>query len=253
MDILIVNLNCLSHTKNLIDDLNYQSYKNFKLTVIDQNSRELGTSDFLDDLQASGIRVIKNQYNVPLNSVWNNFVESSTSDYIAILNNDIRITSNFISDNVNILDNNLNVGAVMHPTNHPTYKSSCNEIMFDILPTAKHRQGWDICMRKKLWVTIPDILKIYCGDDFIFEHMYRQGYEYAVATSSPIVHYLGQTRKSSFNINLPELKPMDDIANYRALGYTHYMVPPSNYTIVNFDQSPVNFIEDINNGRKCGK
>jgi hypothetical protein len=115
---------------------------------------------------------------------------------------------------------------------------------YEILERGKYRQGWDISIRKSVWTPIPDNLRIYCGDDFVFENMYKNGYDCAIATSSPIVHYLGQTRKSPHNVSMPERNPKQDIANYRGMGYIHHMVPPPEYTIVDFTQSPVNEIRE---------
>lgn len=242
LDILVVNLNCLEHTKNIISDLSSQHYKNFQLTLVDQNSREKGTSEFLNSL--SNIKIIRNTYNVPLNHVWNEFVKNSEKPFVLILNNDIRIPKNFLDDVVDIFLDNPKIGAVIHPTNHPDHDQAYPELKYEILEHGKYRQGWDICMRREAWTPIPEILKIYCGDDFIYENMYSLGYDCAIALSSPIIHYLGQTRKSEFNKHMPERNPKLDIANYRAMGYTHHMVPPEQYTIVDYNMSDVTYIRE---------
>lgn len=247
IDVLIVNLNCLNYTKNVISDLKRQVYTDFNLTIMDQNSVESGTKEYLNSLNKtieSDFNIIHNTYNVPLNAIWNSFVEKSKAPIICLLNNDIRIPSNFLYDIVRIFKENPGVGAVMHPTNHPNYCTMLPELKFEILPHGKYRQGWDICIRKEVWTPIPECLKLYCGDDYIFEHMYRMGYSAAIAVSSPMIHYLGRTRKSTFNKILPERNPTQDIANYRDMGYTHYMVPPIDYTIVDFSQSPIQRIRE---------
>ena len=45
----------------------------------------------------------------------------------------------------------------------------------------------------------------------------------AMATSSPVIHLLSQTRKSPLNKVIPNRNPMKDVANYKALGYNHYL------------------------------
>lgn len=243
IDVLVVNLNCLEHTKNLMLDLNKQIFPDFNLTIVDQNSIEVGTKEYLEKLTHATI--IHNPRNLPLNGIWNEFVAKSNKPYIAILNNDIRIPRNFFSDMVAIFSQNKNVGAVLHPTNKKEYSvATVNELVYQILPWGRYRQGWDICMRREAWTPIPDTLKIYCGDDFIFENMYRNGYDAAIATSSPIIHYLGQTRKSAYNTHMPERNPDQDIANYRSMGYVHHMVPPPDYTNVTYHREELERIEE---------
>jgi GT2 family glycosyltransferase len=248
IDVIIINLNCLDHTKNIIDDLRRQTFKQFDVTVLDQNSIEAGTHEFLDELRNDTVlnpTVIRHNRNIPLNRLWNAYVHTSVHPILCLLNNDIRIPSNFLLDVANIFESDDTIGAVMHPTNHPQYRKIMPETKYEILERGKYRQGWDICIRKDAWTDIPENLTIYCGDDFVFENMYARGYNSAMAVSSPIIHYLGQTRKSKHNENLPERNPKQDVSNYRALGYVHHMVPPVEYTIVDFTQSPVNFIEEL--------
>lgn len=249
IDVIVINLNCLAHTKNLINDLRRQTFNQFDLTILDQNSTEDGTAEWLDEIRKDREltpMVIRHNHNIPLNSLWNSYVDTSVHPYVCLLNNDIRIPPNFLSDVCAILEDNPNIGAVMHPTNHPDYASELPDVVYEILDHGKYRQGWDICIRKEAWTTIPKTLTIYCGDDFVFENMYEAGYDVAMAISSPIIHYLGQTRKSPLNATIEGRNPKQDIANYRAMGYKHHMVPPEAYTIVDFTKSPIDHIEEYN-------
>ena len=245
-DILVLNLNCLDHTKNIIKDLYNQTYKKFDLTLIDQGSIESGTKEYLEELRElySNIKIIENNKNAFVNRTWNNFVEKSEKEFFCILNNDIRIPKTFLKSAIDIFSKERGVGAILHPTNHPDYDQAYNKLFYKILPKGKYRQGWDICMRKKAWTPIPEMLKIYCGDDFVFENMYAKGYDCAIDFSSPIIHFVGQTRKSRYNLHMPERNPKKDIENYRALGYKHHMIPPLEYTIVDYTQSPIEFIKE---------
>lgn len=66
LSILVVNINNLWHTQNLVDDLLQQTAP-FFLTVIDQDSTEEGTAEFMRSLSKYEVLVIQNTYNVPLN------------------------------------------------------------------------------------------------------------------------------------------------------------------------------------------
>lgn len=219
---LIVNLNCLYHTTNLIKDLERQKLKNFDLVVVDQNSTEIGTDIFLNSLEFSGYTVIKHNYNKPLNKIWNEFVHDSKNPYCAFLNNDIRIPYNFLYDVCSIFDKELDVSCVIHPTNHGGWRTATNTLSYDVLD-ERTRQGWDFSFRKSEWVNIPECLDFYCGDDFIFENIYKNNKKVAVATSSPIIHLLSQTRKSPLNKVIPNRNPNKDVLEYKQLGYKHYL------------------------------
>ena len=168
---LIVNFNCLGHTKNLIQDLEAQTYKKYKLTIVDQNSEEIGTAQFLNSSELFGHTVIRNDHNKPLNRIWNEFISASPYEYCSFLNNDIRIAPNFLSHTKKIFDAEPSVACVIHPTNHKDWQVARKKLSYDILE-ERTRQGWDFTFRKSLWTPIPEVLDFYCGDDFIFENIY---------------------------------------------------------------------------------
>jgi hypothetical protein len=244
MDILIVNINCLDHTKNLISDLLDQIDQEFTVTLVDQNSHEPGTEEYLKDVEEfDRFTVTRNPSPKPLNHTWNNFVKKAKSDIVCILNNDIRIPKNFTKDNRTILNDNPDIGAVMHPTNHPDYTKAKHETEFIVLPRDRCKQGWDICMRKSAWSLIPPQLHLFYGDDYIFENMYAWKLDAAVATSSPIIHYQGESQNNDYNIHINKDWSVDE-RHFHEMGYKKYLGPPSGYTILRYQDSPVN-LEDM--------
>jgi GT2 family glycosyltransferase len=76
-------------------------------------------------------------------------------------------------------------------------------------------QGWDYSIRRNLFVTIPEQLKTYCGDDFIFYNLYKQGYDLAYVTSSPMIHFEGQSKK------FMKTSGIEDIHTYVEMGFPH--------------------------------
>lgn len=231
---LIVNFNCLNYTKALIDDLFKQTYQDFDVLVIDQNSIETGTTEFLEYCHnLPNFTVIKNNYNKPLNHIWNEFVASAKGDYCSFLNNDITIPPNFLNDNYHTFKSNDNISCTIHPTNHPNWSIYTPNKLSYVILNQKTRQGWDFTFRKSDWVNIPTILEFYCGDDFIFENVYIRNKKVAMITSSPIIHWLSQTRKSPLNKVIPNRNPMRDVENYKALGFSHYLDLISEFSNVN--------------------
>jgi glycosyltransferase involved in cell wall biosynthesis len=219
---LIVNFNCLEHTKNLVKDLKRQTYKDYELIIVDQNSVEPGTEAFLDQMMAEGNVVIQNGFNKPLNAIWNEFTRMAKGDICSFLNNDIRIPLNFLSDTHQVFDAEPDVSCVIHPTNHKDWTVAKKKLSYVVLE-ERTRQGWDFSFRKSEWVDIPAVLDFYCGDDFIFENIYRNNKKVAFALSSPIIHLLSQTRYSTFNKVIPNRQPFKDIEAYKNLGYPHYL------------------------------
>jgi GT2 family glycosyltransferase len=77
VSILIINLNNLEYTKSVIEDLEKQD-SGYSLTIVDQNSSEPGTIEYLSKLPAH-IEVFRNLTNIPISRVWNWFAKWKTN------------------------------------------------------------------------------------------------------------------------------------------------------------------------------
>jgi hypothetical protein len=223
--ICIVNYNCLTDTKELVSDLTRQDHTDFNIYFYDQNSKEGGTKEFLDTLELyNNCTVIRNDHNRPLNHIWNDFAQSTKNDfdYIAFLNNDIRIPYNYLSDSVAILDKDKRVGIAVHATNNRRY-STATAPTRHLLEAGLVKQGWEFMMRREHWKNIPPQLKFYCGDDFIFGEIHKNNLKVGVITSSPVIHKLSKTRKNMPPEEAAKIKQQakDDIAMYKQLGFKH--------------------------------
>lgn len=191
ISVLVINLNNFQLTKDCIDDLMCQSI-DFNLTVIDQNSTEEGTYEFLNQIEDIGINVIRNNHNRYLNHVWNDFVENSKDEYICLLNNDVRICDNFLSSAIQVFELESKVGFVNHATNHSNFKNYSDELKYAIIDRP-YRQGWDMIFRKDCFNKIPEQLRIFYGDDYIYSKLYSSGMKGAYVLNSPMIHYCSQT------------------------------------------------------------
>ncbi len=223
--IVIVNYNNLNYTKNCVDDLLKQINKNFELYLIDQNSNEYGTKKYLKEIRNFGVNVIINNENIYLNRVWNDFYNICDLDYLCFLNNDIRLTNNFTDDILNIFKKEPDVGVVIHVTNNLTYTISEHHLKYEILIPPLN-QGWDYCIRRELYNIIPDTLKIFGGEDFLYSNLVKT-HKVALAYSSPLVHYKEKTR----NIVGDTIKKIheEDIINFQkeALIRGLEIIPPT--------------------------
>jgi hypothetical protein len=134
-----------------------------------------------------------------LNKVWNWFYENTDNDYLCFLNNDIRLTDNFVNDTITVLDLEENVGCVIHATNHPNYNKK-TDLKYAI--TNNIRQGWDFTIRRICYKSIPDVLKVFYGDDYLFDNVYKMCYKSSYILSSPVIHYLSKSHQYLENKNM---------------------------------------------------
>lgn len=220
--VLIVNLNNLIYTKNCVNDLLLQDER-INLTIVDQNSEEDGTHDYYQELQhkhlsglfdksINSLTIIKNDYNKPLNHVWNDFASSCETEFFCLLNNDIRLLPNFVSSSVEVMDLEPEVVVINHTTNHCNFSNYSPTLSYEVKVTA-FRQGWDIFMRTKNWEPIPQQLEVFYGDDFIYSNVYIKGKKGAYVLNSPIIHYERSTtieKKGRRNLDV-------DYHNYKLL------------------------------------
>lgn len=197
ISVLVVNLNNLLYTKQCLDDLLNQDVS-FNLRLIDQNSLELGTEEFFGDFfsrHSNGefygkidyLEISNTGFNKPLNHLWNDYVKESSTEFICLLNNDVRISPNFLSSSISVFEKEPSVGFVNHVTNNSTYSSWSDSLEYLIMESP-YRQGWDPVFRKSCYSPIPDDLKFFYGDDYIYSKLYSSGYKGAYVLNSPMIH-----------------------------------------------------------------
>lgn len=194
--VLVINLDNIDFTRDCLEDLSKQTTTDFEVVLVDQNSSESGTSEFLDSVNYPNVEVVRNETNKPLNEVWNWFHEKYKNEILCYLNNDVLLPTNFIESTIQVFDAEPYVGIVCHSTNHPDYQEETSELKYEIVEPFVNMQGWDFSIRGPLFPKVPSYLKTYCGDDFIFNDIYTKGFNLAYVLNSPIIHYEGQSKKS---------------------------------------------------------
>jgi 23S rRNA U2552 (ribose-2'-O)-methylase RlmE/FtsJ len=198
ISVLLVNLNNLSYTKQCLEDLLNQDIV-FNLRLVDQNSSETGTKEFFDSFftkhlngdfygKINYLEFSNTGFNKPLNHLWNDYVKESSTEFICLLNNDVRISPNFLSSSISVLEKEPSVGFVNHVTNNLLYSTWSNSLEYVTMETP-YRQGWDPTFRKSSYNQIPENLNFFYGDDFIYSKLYESGYKGAYILNSPMVHF----------------------------------------------------------------
>jgi GT2 family glycosyltransferase len=196
LKILVINLDNIDFTKQCLIDLNNQKSKDFEVVLVDQNSTEVGTKEFLDSLNYDNLEIVRNPENYPLHHVWNWFAKTYQNEYLCFLNNDVELSTNFAESIIQVFEKEPYVGLVVHSSNHPDYFTESQELKYEIVKPFVNLQGWDFSLRNVLYPEIPEYLKTYCGDDYIFNFIYEKGFNLAYILNSPIIHYEGQSKKS---------------------------------------------------------
>ena len=194
--VLVVNIDNLGYTKDCIADLMRQIDHDFDLTVVDNGSTEVGTPQYLDALEANGVKVIRHPRHESLNGIWNQFYKDNQgAKYLCYLNNDTRLACNYISSVKEVFAKEPKVGIVCHATNNPEY-AEVRELEYVKL-FKKMRQGWEYTIRREAYHIIPPQLHTFAGDDFLYAKVYEKEWEAAMILSSPVIHYLGMSQKST--------------------------------------------------------
>lgn len=222
--VMVVNLNNKDYTINCINNLLNQTFKDFKIVIVDQNSSEEGTQEMLNGLTDERIEIIRNNQNIPLNHVWNWFYINYDDDILCFLNNDVIIPNNFISDTLEVFNKESNVGIVVHSTNHEDYTKPKETTQYVIVEKGRYMQGWDFSIKRELFTLIPEEIKTYCGDDFLYYHLYKQGFDMAFLTSSPMIHFEGQSKK------FMKTSGVEDIHTYVRMGFPHNLRINENFS-----------------------
>jgi len=195
LHVFVINLDNLRYTKDCIADLMKQEDMDYDLTVVDNASTEFDTKEYLTVLRNNGIRVIEHANRVPLNHLWNGFYHDNQNKYLCMLNNDVRVAYNFTKTIRQVFEKEENVKIVCHATNNREYCTAHDSLSYKTLNRAC-RQGWDYTIRRDAYVLIPDEMKIYFGDDWLYANVYDSGGDAAIILNSPIIHYLGMSIKS---------------------------------------------------------
>lgn len=205
--VLVVNFgDTTNFTKQVICDLIAQNAK-FDLTIIDNNSEKLELNlKYYQLLQQfwkrndCSLHIIGLNKNIPLNHLWNYFVENTSNQWLCFLNNDVCIPYNFISDNIAVISKEKNAGIISHATNNLQFKAT-DILDYKIYDKTSnnflHRQGWDFTIRRDLYTKIPEEFTTFVGDNIQFNGVYSMQQDVIFLYSSPIIHWCSRSSQKN--------------------------------------------------------
>ncbi|MDC0377876.1 glycosyltransferase family 2 protein [Flavobacteriaceae bacterium] len=111
--IILVNWNSYDFSVNCINSLNKCNYKNFKIILVDNGSKDLSIDKL--SLKFKDIHFIKNKSNLGFTGANNIGISSALKqkyDYIMLLNNDTVVEKNFLKHLVVRFENDNKIGAI---------------------------------------------------------------------------------------------------------------------------------------------
>jgi len=185
-----------------------------------------------------GCKVITDQPNLYVNPAWNHGVSLTDTPYYLLLNDDVMLRHEVLDLLVDLLEknNNINITSVktynFNRQRHvggegskgtyniddvihgvkcleyiiPAIDKSCPPIGSELeyeFRAPPYRQGWFMVGRTESWVPlhIPECGNVMAGDDWIYDHNVKQGYEGAcVVSNCRIYHAESQTVHSKTNL-----------------------------------------------------
>jgi len=96
ISIIIVNFNGKKYLKNCIHSLLKQTFKDFEILIIDNNSIDSSIQDIEKEFADTRIRIFRNSENIGFSKANNIGINFSLGKYILFLNNDTLVDSDFL-------------------------------------------------------------------------------------------------------------------------------------------------------------
>jgi len=137
----------------------------------------------------------KKETNEGVNSAWNDGIRLCKTPYLSILNDDIILNKYFFQKIIETMKD-PKVGIVI-PLTVKRKKIIENSLDVPIvLKEVRKREGWAFTIRKSVadqFDPIPEDLKTYCGDDYLFHKVRGLGYKIVKMSNNFIYHYGNST------------------------------------------------------------
>lgn len=148
-------------TKKLLSDLNECEYVD-EIIVIDNEY------DGYQDTKAEKIRFVSFGGNIYVNPAWNKGIELARNNHIALVNDDINFNPNIFGV---ITEDVLSEYGIIGQSQFNYKGNNSDEPVLEKWTGATRDWGWGclIMFDKKNWINIPDNIKIWYGDDYIFK------------------------------------------------------------------------------------
>ena len=184
-----------------------------------------------------GIRYHREKENLYVNPAWNKIFQMENCEYLTLLNNDCYILSpNYFQDILpNMAKNSIGISSCKTKNIYQLKNNNFNTKDYFFFPKETtsinfnnnaRRQGWlmtlNLQMYKSLEFLIPDYLKLWYGDDWIWGQFLKHNINTAVDENRYAVHIKSSTISSAVMQKIIE----EDNANLIKFGEWHRQLSP---------------------------
>lgn len=176
-----------------------------KIIIID-NTVDASFKRVYSQLLNDRYTIVENSKNILVNPSWNKGMEIVESEHYLILNDDILCHESILSLCEKKLYDDLSIGLLTVRTIDPMsplgYESIYqNEVDQEDSPLwgdagftgLNQNPGWFMCGRTSEWVYIPEDIKVFYGDNFIYSTIRNSGKKILRLDSHPISHHASST------------------------------------------------------------
>lgn len=156
-----------------------------------------------DLLNNPKIRLVKMYENIFVNPAWNLGVSLAKNELVNIVNDDIIYDINCLekvlksAENPNFGIIGFSPGDTLH--NQPPHIHENIDLITCNSVQRPHGFGMSMFVRKSDWIDIPDDLKIYFGDDFLFDRFFKDKKDILVLTNIKFSTPFAQTTSTITN------------------------------------------------------
>lgn len=213
VSMIIVNYNGKSYLKKCLESFKEINYKNLELIVVDNNSND-GTIEFLTKNYPSVI-ILKLDQNYGFAKPNNMAANIAKGDFLLFLNNDTVVTSNFISELVQVLNDDDKIGICQSLLLKPNGEIDSSGDFIDTIgvvynsksPIKQIREissarGASMIMRKKLFLDLggfDEQFFVSFEDVDLGWRCWIAGYKVIINPKSIVYHHGGKTHDSIKN------------------------------------------------------
>jgi hypothetical protein len=160
-------LRCPNITNKLLESLCDDASVS-EILVIDNTESMLSIKELMSN---DKIKIHHSGQNLYVNPSWNYGVSLAKEDNIAIVNDDITIPNNLLHtiSQANLKDLGV-IGAFQGSIQQVQNPNRFNIQKVELMPVSERMWGYGIfmVMHKSTYIKIPEEMKIWCGDDYIF-------------------------------------------------------------------------------------
>lgn len=194
LSIIVPVYNEFHYTKQLLDEL-HKVETPFQLIIIDNWSTDETKDYFVNAMptydKQIGFIYKRHEENTYVNPAWNEWVKLATEKYIMIINNDLLLEQWFEKPLIEALHDNIMISSPIY-----TIWDKQNDVRYQHNRFNPNNLCWHCyCMRKEHRPKIPESIKIWFGDNYIFETMKQRGMIQVACPNSRIHHFESKTVK----------------------------------------------------------